>query len=77
MAGKPYRKVLDALHCVFDDDHPQTLTSMNGLGVLHTKKKQYGKVELLLIQATRGRRLELGDTHEWRSVKDIKERGLP
>ena len=63
MVEEPYRKTLGAQHRVVDDDHPQAPNSTNGLGVLHTKKKQYDEVELLLIQALKGRRLKLGDTH--------------
>ena len=60
MAGELYHKAPGAQHRVFDDDHPQTLTSMNGLGALHTKKKQYDEVEPLLIGALEGCRFKLG-----------------
>jgi len=63
MAGELYHKAWGAQHRVFDDDHPQTLTSMNGLGALHTRKKQYDEVELLLIEALEGCRFKLGGTY--------------
>ena len=61
MAEKLYHKAPGAQHRVFDDDHPQTLTSMNGLNALHTKKKQYDEVVLLLIEALEICRFKLGD----------------
>jgi hypothetical protein len=63
MAGELYRKTLDAQRRVLGDDHPQTLTSMNGLGVSRTKKKQYVEAESLFDQALKGGKHKLSDDH--------------
>jgi Flp pilus assembly protein TadD len=39
------------------------LETKNGLAVLYKNQGDFSKAELLLIEAVKGRRLKLGDTH--------------
>ncbi len=60
------------------DDHPWTLTSMNGLANVYKEQGNYDKAESLLIETVEGRRLKLGDTHphtleSWNSLIDLYE----
>ena len=45
------------------EDDPSTLGSMNALGVLRRKQRQYDEAESLLIEALEGRRIKFGDDH--------------
>ena len=47
----------------WDDDHPDTLTTINDFGVLRRKQKDYAKAEELLRQALEGRQRKLGNDY--------------
>ena len=44
-------------------NYPVTLESKNDLARLYKEQGDYGKAELLLLEALEGRRLKLGDEH--------------
>jgi tetratricopeptide (TPR) repeat protein len=44
-------------------DHPETLETINDLGILHRQQQHYEKAERLLTEAFEGRKIKLGDDH--------------
>ncbi|MBX9585540.1 MAG: tetratricopeptide repeat-containing protein, partial [Gemmataceae bacterium] len=58
-----HRRALVGREKVLGPDHPDTLASVNDLGLLYRDKGEYGRAEPLLVQALAGRETVLGKHH--------------
>ena len=56
-------RALEIRRRILDDDHPDTLWSVNGMGSLLSRMDRYEEAEVLLREALAGRRRVLSDDH--------------
>ena len=73
-AFKPLQQALEIRRRTLGDDHPDTLVSINSLGMLLMNQGKYDEAEPLIREALEARRRRLGDEHP-RTLTSINNLG--